>query len=88
LGADEVSGESWQLVSAIHDGGDGLIYCNLWVTLKAMTALILVTLGLALEDLTQQLTSSVIVESWLNRFTNIPPKASLWPTRVKGHKIE
>jgi hypothetical protein len=29
LGADEVSGESWQLVSAIHDGGDGLIYCNL-----------------------------------------------------------
>jgi hypothetical protein len=28
LGADEVSGESWQLVNAIHDESDGLILCE------------------------------------------------------------
>jgi hypothetical protein len=27
-GADEVSGESWQLVTAIHDEGDGLALCE------------------------------------------------------------
>jgi deoxycytidylate deaminase len=28
LGADEVSGELWQLVNAIHDESDGLILCE------------------------------------------------------------
>ncbi len=27
-GADEVSGESWQLIPAVHDEGDGLILCK------------------------------------------------------------
>jgi hypothetical protein len=27
-GADDISGESWQLVTAIHDEGDGLIHCE------------------------------------------------------------
>jgi hypothetical protein len=28
LGADELSGWSWQLVTAIHDEGDGLTLCE------------------------------------------------------------
>jgi hypothetical protein len=28
-GADEVSGEWWQLITAIHDEGDGLMLCDL-----------------------------------------------------------
>ncbi len=27
LGADEVSGESWQLITAIHNEGDSLTLC-------------------------------------------------------------
>ncbi len=27
-GAEEVSGKSWQLVAAVHDGGAGLTFCG------------------------------------------------------------
>jgi len=28
LGADELGGQSWQLVTAVHDEGDGLSLCE------------------------------------------------------------
>jgi hypothetical protein len=43
-GADEVTGESWQLVTAIHDESNGLILCEF--TNRVITAFILVMLAL------------------------------------------
>jgi hypothetical protein len=52
-GADEVSTESWQLVTAIYDKGDGLTLCD---SHGVMTALILVILLLLLLELAEQIT--------------------------------
>jgi hypothetical protein len=45
LGVDEVCGEQWQLVIAIHDARRWF-NANFWVTHKGMVTTILVMLGL------------------------------------------
>jgi hypothetical protein len=50
-GPDNISGESWMVLTAIHGEGDGLVLC------EVMTALILVMLVLVLLELTQQVLS-------------------------------
>ncbi len=62
LRADEVSTESWQLVTAIYDKGDGLTLYDkgdgltLCDSHGVMTALILVILLLLLLELAEQIT--------------------------------
>jgi hypothetical protein len=49
LGADEVSGELWQLVNAIHDESDGLILCE-WHSLGYGCTQSCVSFGFAGSD--------------------------------------
>jgi hypothetical protein len=49
LGADEVSGESWQLVNAVHDESDGLILCE-WHSLGYGCTQSCVSFGFAGSD--------------------------------------
>jgi hypothetical protein len=58
LGSDEVNGDSWQLVTAIHDEGDGLILCY---THEVIAEFILVMLVLVLLECTQFLPSKCIL---------------------------
>jgi len=58
LGSDEVDGDSWQLVTAIHNEGDGLILCY---THKVIVVFILVMLVLVLLERTQFLPSKCIL---------------------------
>ncbi len=61
LGADQVTGESWQLVTAFHDEGAGLILCKWDTQDHDQTHSCHVVFGFARTNITIVMSSTVIV---------------------------
>jgi hypothetical protein len=66
LGADLVTGESWQLVTAFHDEGAGLILCKRHTQDHDQTHSYHVGFGFASTNTTIVMSSTVIVGASLN----------------------